>query len=87
MCVSRDYATMPRYFFHVFNDEQTHDEEGQEFPDLARARLAAEQACRILAAHSIVEHGHFVRGHRVEIANAHGETLAVVSFGDVVQVE
>lgn len=32
---------MPRFFFHVEYGETSPDEEGTEFPDLARARQAA----------------------------------------------
>jgi hypothetical protein len=52
---------MPRYFFHVFNDEETRDEEGADLPDTpAAVRRAADEA-RILAAESIKEHGHLIR--------------------------
>ena len=49
---------MARYYFHVFNDEQTHDDEGQEFPDVQAARDRAHYEIRKLAAHSIAEFGH-----------------------------
>jgi hypothetical protein len=82
----RHYRSMTRYFFHVFNDDETRDEEGQEFVDLAAARASAERACLALAADSITEYGHLVMHHRIEIEDVSGTTLDTVRFGDVVAV-
>jgi len=78
---------MERYFFHVFNDEETRDEDGQEFPDLAAARASAERDCVSLAAHSITEHGHLVLHHRIDIEDAAGASVGTVRFSDVVDVQ
>jgi hypothetical protein len=77
---------MTRYFFHVFNDEETRDEDGQEFADLAAARASAERDCLALAVDSITEHRHLIMHHRIEIENASGLTVDTVRIGDVVSV-
>jgi hypothetical protein len=39
---------MPLYYFHIYNDEVTRDEEGQDFPDEGAARDEAVKAAREL---------------------------------------
>ena len=77
---------MTRYFFHVFNDEETRDEAGQMFDDLAAARASAERDCIALAMESIAEYRHLTMHHRIEIEDAAGATGATVRFGDVIDV-
>ena len=76
---------MPRYFFHVFNDDDTVDEEGAELPDLAVACERARAEVRILAAESVVAHGHLIRDHRIDI-ECGGEIVASIRFRDAVAV-
>lgn len=78
---------MARYFFHVFNDEETRDEYGQEFPDFSAARASAQRDCLTLAAHSITEHGHLILHHRIDIEDFAGVTVDTISFGDVINVQ
>jgi hypothetical protein len=77
---------MTRYYFHVFNDEETHDHEGQEFSDVQAACDRAHYEVRLLAAHSITEHGHLILHHRIEVEQPDGTKVATVSFGDVVEI-
>lgn len=77
---------MTRYFFHVFNDEETRDETGQMFVDLAAARASAERDCITLAVESIAEYRHLVMHHRIDIEDAAGATMATVRFGDVIEI-
>lgn len=44
---------MPRYFFHVLNDEQTVDQEGVELADQEAAMALAAAEARNLAAESV----------------------------------
>jgi hypothetical protein len=44
---------VPRYFFHVFNDETSLDEEGIELPDLETARAHAIKGARSLMSDSL----------------------------------
>jgi hypothetical protein len=77
---------MQRYFFHIFNDTVTFDEEGIELPGDREAERRAYVEARILAAESIRSEGHLDLNHRIEVENAAGEKIAVVTFGDAVEV-
>lgn len=77
---------MTRYFFNVFNDKDVPDEEGMELPDAAAARTRAVMEVRLLAADSVVAHGHLVRHHRIEIADASGARIDTVTFGDAIEI-
>lgn len=70
---------MARYFFHVFNDEITLDEEGAELADLDAARAYAVESARALAADS-VRHGHLNLDHRIEIVDAADARRMTVTF-------
>ncbi|WP_137787784.1 hypothetical protein [Sphingomonas sp. 3P27F8] len=75
---------MPRYFFHLYNDEVTSDEEGTECADDSAATALAEEEVAIQAADSVRKHRHLVRSHRIVVANEAGDTVTTVTFGDVV---
>jgi len=77
---------MPRYYFHVYNDDITHDDEGAEFADPDAARERAIHEARILAADSILREGHLVLDHCIEIEDQAGAQVATIHFGDVVDV-
>ena len=77
---------MARYFFHVFNDEKTHDDEGAEFASLEAAQAHAVLSARHLAAESIVHCGHLVLHHRIEIENDAGAHVGTVQFRDAVDI-
>ncbi|TFI56497.1 hypothetical protein E2493_19920 [Sphingomonas parva] len=70
---------MARFYFHIFNDETTIDEEGQELPDLAAAREAAVEAARELVCES-VKKGHLNLDHRIEITGEGNARLMTVTF-------
>ena len=76
---------MPRFYFHLFNDITSIDEEGSELPTESAARQRAETNAREMAAESVRE-GHLVLSHRIEVGNELGEKIATVRFGDVIQV-
>lgn len=77
---------MTHYYFHLFNDEVTHDDEGTEIEGIDAARTFAIDAARALAAESIVEYGHLVLSHRIEI-QAEGQIVDTVHFRDAIQIE
>lgn len=76
---------MPRYYFHLFNDITSMDEEGLELPNAALAMQRAIPMAREMAAESVMQ-GHLVLDHRIEVANERGFTECVVYFRDVVEV-
>jgi hypothetical protein len=76
---------MPRYYFHVHNDDITHDQEGKELSDDLAAGSFATLGARSLAAASVVE-GHLVLSHFVRVEDADKQHVMTVTFGDAVNV-
>lgn len=74
-----------RYFFHLYNDIDTQDEEGIELADETAARKHAEGEARTMAAES-VRKGHLDLSHFIEVATDSGPPLFKVTFGEVVTV-
>jgi hypothetical protein len=77
---------VPRYFLHLFNDVTALDEEGQELPNDAIALERAKVSARAMAAQSVAE-GHLVLRHRIEVQDERGETVGIIHFRDVVEVD
>lgn len=77
---------MPRYYFHLFNDETIRDAEGVICTNAAEALQSAAGMARGMAAESVRE-GRLVLDHRIEVTDASGETIGIVRFRDVVQIE
>ena len=77
---------MPRYFFHIFNDEVSVDEEGVVLPDLAAARETAMDGCRDLVCES-VRRGHLDLDHRIDVADEKGEVLLKVTFREAFTIQ
>lgn len=76
---------MPRYLFHVFNDDRTVDCEGKLLPDLASARENAKEAARSIMADELRTIGRINLSHWVEIEDENGD-MTVVTFGEAVTV-
>lgn len=76
---------MPRFFFHVHDDDDAFDEEGRELPDFATARAEAIRSARALARDE-VSRGRLNLSHRIEVADECGVAVAIVTFGDAIDV-
>ena len=76
---------MDRFFFHVFDDIEARDDDGEELPDLDAARAWAMAGARSLACEQ-VERGCLDLRHRIDIADVSGQILASVSFREAVSV-
>jgi hypothetical protein len=76
---------MPLYYFDVYNDDVTLDDEGAELADRDAAHAHAVKAARSLAAET-VRRGHLVRDHRVDISDADHKPLGSVRFGEAVDI-
>ena len=76
---------MPRYFFHVFNDETSLDDEGQELPDRQAARAHAITAARSLMGDTL-KTGRIVLSHHIAVQGEDGEIVSNVTFGDAVEI-
>jgi hypothetical protein len=79
------FQGVPRFFFHVLNDIDAADEEGQELPSLAAANLQAIDYVRDLAA-SAVRQGRLNLTHRINVEDEQGHCLLSVTFGDAVEI-
>lgn len=77
---------MPRFYFHLFNDETNRDDEGAECADADAALQAAARMSREMAAEA-VRGGRLVLHHHIEVTDESGATVGKVHFGDVVQIE
>lgn len=76
---------MPNFRFHVINDIDAPDEEGQELPNLAIAHLKAIDSARDLAS-AAVRQGRLDLKHRVDIEDEAGKVLLSVTFGDAIEL-
>jgi hypothetical protein len=76
---------MPRYYFCIFDDDVTLDEEGAEFADVHAAIAYAIKQARVLAAQTVLN-GHLTLSDRIEITDQDHEVIETVLFGDGVEV-
>jgi hypothetical protein len=79
-------ANMPRYYIDLYNDIDSIDEEGADYPDLAAAKMAAMQAARALMAEQIKQGRAVTLHHRIEVADEGRKVLAVISFGELITI-
>lgn len=77
---------MPRFYFHLFNDLTSIDEEGTDLPNAAMALEHAKENARHMAAQSVLE-GHLILDHRIEVTDEDGGRVGTVHFRDVVEVK
>ncbi len=76
---------MPHYFFHLFDDAATFDEEGAELANVEAARVAGIQQARHMAADEVL-HGRLHLSHWIEIADQHGDILHTIPFGRAFEI-
>jgi hypothetical protein len=79
-------GAMPLYYFNVYNDDTTLDDEGAQLADDHAARAYAVKAARSLAADTVLR-GHLVGHHRVEFVDAHQNPVGEVRFDEAVQIK
>ena len=76
---------MPLFYFNIYNDDVTLDDEGAELPDYHAAYAHAIKAARSLAADTALR-GHLVLSHRIEIVDGDQTALGQITFGEAVEV-
>ena len=76
---------MPLYYFHVYNDAVTMDEEGAELADVQAAQAYAVKAARSLAAETAL-HGYLDVTHYIHIEDEARQTIGKVAFGEAVEI-
>lgn len=76
---------MPRYFFHLHNDIDAPDEEGQEQEN---DRAAMEQAleCARDIASAAVKNGNLNLRHFIVCVAEDGREVGIVRFGDAITI-
>jgi hypothetical protein len=77
---------MPLYFFNIYNDDVTLDDEGAELADYHAAHAHAVKSARALAADTVL-HGHLVHHHRIQITDESHEILGAVRFDEAVTIK
>ena len=77
---------MPRFFFHLFNAVNIHDDDGREFATFEEAQADATAACRALMANDLQNEGQITLSHRIEIEGEDGETKLVLPFRSCVEI-
>ena len=76
---------MALYFFNLFNDAVTMDDEGVEVADDDAARAHAVKEARTMAADS-VRKGHLTVSHRIEFVDRSRRLLGTVRFDEAVDI-
>lgn len=76
---------MAHFYFHLFNDVVSRDDEGLELTDVAAAMRHAAASAREMAAQSVRE-GHLVLDHHIDVTDDEGAMVGTVHFRDVVEV-
>jgi hypothetical protein len=77
---------MPRFFFHLYNDMITTDEEGRELADVATARAVAVDEVRAVMTDEVLK-GRLTLSHRIVVADESGHVVATVRYADAVDVK
>ena len=74
-----------RYYFGLYNDLVTEDDEGVELDSLADAKAHAVCEARVMAADG-VKKGHLNLSHYIQVADAGRTPLFRVTFREAVEV-
>lgn len=77
---------MPRFFFHLSDEELVQDLDGIDFPDADAARAAAVEGIRSMICDQ-VKKGRLCLGYSLEVTDEAGERVVALQFADAVQVE
>ena len=77
---------MSIYHINIYNDVDSIDKEGIEFPDLAAAKDAAIEGVRAMMAEHVAAGRPVTLHHRAEIVGASGTVLAVISFKELITI-
>jgi hypothetical protein len=76
---------VPLYFFNIYNDVVTLDDEGADLVDDNAARAHAVKAARSLAAETVMQ-GHLAAHHYVEVVDGDRQPVATVRFDEAVDL-
>lgn len=77
---------MPRFFFHMREDELIPDPDGIDYPDAGGARTAAVEGARGIICDQ-VRRGRLCLRHSIEVADESGACLFTLRFDEAIEVE
>ncbi|GAA4714892.1 hypothetical protein H9L13_05030 [Sphingomonas lutea] len=77
---------MPRFFFHLHNAVNVHDDVGRELPSLEAAQAEATLACRALMAEDVRTEGQITLSHRIDIHGEDGQLKLALPFRACVEI-
>ena len=77
---------MPRFFFHIFDDAVSRDDEGVELADAEAARRTALAGARSMMCDQLAA-GRLSLHHRIEVRDEQGDEILTLAFGDAVTIE
>jgi hypothetical protein len=77
---------MPWFYFNLFDDIASIDEEGRDLSSADEAHSEAVKSAREMAC-AEVDKGHLHLHHRIDVVDSTGELIERVWFRDVVRVE
>lgn len=77
---------MPKFFFHIFDDAVSRDEDGIELADARAARQTALEGARALICDQ-VKTGQLKLHHRIEVEDEQGGPVLALTFGDAIRIE
>ncbi len=78
---------MPRFHLNIYDDTVALDEDGAEFPDLERAKVAAISGAREMMAARLMAGAPITLSDRIEITDATGAVLVRLPFREMVRIE
>ena len=77
---------MPRFYFHIHNDDVTLDEEGQDLSDIEAARAMAIRSAREMICDEVRD-GRVTLSYRIEVVDADEQPVLTVTYGEAVRVD
>jgi hypothetical protein len=77
---------VPRFFFHIFDDAVSRDDEGLELADADAARRAGMAGIRAMICDQ-VKQGRLSLHHRIEVEEEGVGPLLTLAFADAVEIE
>jgi hypothetical protein len=77
---------VPLFFFHVFDDAVSLDDEGIELADAEAARRSALAGARAMMCDQVAV-GRLSLHHRIEVRDEHGDEILTLAFGDAIRIE
>jgi hypothetical protein len=78
---------MARFYFNLYNDTVTIDDEGVELADLAAAELQARTAASQIIAERIAEGNRINPNHRIEVEDEQRHVVITLRFSMLIEQE